>query len=254
MTLETAGAETPVADGATPEAPVENTSGATTEAQQDANEGEASAVSDTTGENSGEGAAETPKRKHWAHERIDELTRQRREAERQAEYWKAKVNEKTNIDDLDYDDQIAARVAARQRLEMAESADHAVQSASKQVYEARAAEVRDRYADFDAVVSNPSLPITNDMAAVIMDSDRGPEVAYHLGKNPAEAARIARLSPVAQAKELGRLEERLSAPRAMPKQPPAPFTPVGGTASAGSTDPSKMSMSEFIKWREKEGG
>lgn len=254
MTLETAGAGTPAADGITPEAPVENTSETTTEAQQDANEGEASADPDTTGENSGDDAADKPKRKHWAHERIDELTRQRREAERQAEYWKAKASQAPNLDDLEYDEQIAARVTARNRHEMAESAEDAVRTVARQVYEARVAEVRDRYADFDAVVSNPSLPITDDMAAVIFDSDRGPEVAYHLGKNPAEAARIARLSPVAQAKELGRLEERLSAPRALPKQPPAPITPVGGTASAGSADPSKMSMSEFIKWREKEGG
>lgn len=248
MELETAGAETLAAadDAATT---VENTSDATTEAQQDANTSEASATPDASGENSGDDAAERPKKKHWAHERIDELTRQRREAERQAEYWKAKVSEKTNIDDLDYDDQIAARVTARQRQEMAESADHAVQSVSQQVYEARVAVVRDRYADFDAVVANPSLPISTDMAAVIMDSEHGPELAYHLGKNPGEAARIARLSPVAQAKELGRIEERLSAPKTGPKPPPAPVQPVGAASSGGGNDPGKMSMSEYIAWR-----
>jgi hypothetical protein len=249
MTEETAGAETPAADGATPEATADNAAPAPAQHSEADDNGAASASDETGANDNGDDAAAAPKRKHWAHERIDELTRQRREAERQAEYWKAKASQAPNLDDLDYDEQIAARVAARNRQEMAESAEDAVRTVSQQVYEARVAEVRDRYADFDTVVSNPSLPITNDMAAVIMDSERGPEVAYHLGKNPAEAARIARLSPVAQAKELGRLEERLSAPKPLPKQPPTPVQPVNGIAAGGSKDPGKMSMSEYAAWR-----
>lgn len=248
MDYETAGAETPAADGNAPEATVEHAGTATAQQSDAANDGAASATDDT-GDKPGDDAAAPPKKKHWAHERIDELTRQRREAERQAEYWKAKASQAPKLDDLDYDEQIAARVTARNRQEMAESAEDAVRTVSRQVYEARVAEVRERYADYDTVVGNPSLPITDDMAAVIFDSDRGPEVAYHLGKNPAEAARIARLSPVAQAKELGRLEERLSAPKPLPKQPPAPVQPVNGIAAGGSKDPGSMSMSEYAAWR-----
>ncbi len=247
MNLETAGADTPAADGAQPDATVEN-SAATTEQPSEAENSEASA-SEPTGDNTGDDAAAPPKRKHWAHERIDELTRQRREAERQAEYWRAMAQQKANIDDLDYDDQIAARVTARQREEMAQSAEYAVRSVAQQVFEAREAGVRERYADYDIVAKNPSLPITNEMAEVILESDAGPELAYHLGKNPAEAARIARLNPRLQAAELGKLEVRLTAPKPAAKQPPQPIQPVNGIAAGGARDPDKMSMSEYIAWR-----
>lgn len=247
MNYETAGADTPAAEGAQPEATVEN-SGATTGQQSEAETSEASA-SETTGDNPGDDAAAAPKRKHWAHERIDELTRQRREAERQAEYWRAMANQKANIDDLDYDDQIAARVTTRQREEMAQSAEYAVRSVSQQVFEAREAGIRERYADYDIVAKNPSLPVTSEMAEVILESEAGPELAYHLGKNPAEAARIARLNPRLQAAELGKLEARLTAPKPVAKQPPQPVQPVNGIAAGGARDPDKMSMSEYIAWR-----
>lgn len=248
MNYETAGAETPAADGTAPEATVE-TPDTTIGQQEDAESGEASAEPTETGENTGDDAAAKPKKKHWAHERIDELTRQRREAERQAEYWRAKVQERTNIDDLDYDDQIAARVTTRQREEMAQSAEYAVRSVSQQVFEAREAETRERYADYDIVAKNPSLPITGEMAEVILESEAGPQLAYHLGKNPAEAARIARLNPRLQAAELGKLEARLSSPKPLAKQPPAPIKPVNGMAAGGAKDPNAMSMSEYIAWR-----
>lgn len=242
MTEETAGAETP-ADGEAIAVPVETHSEATTEQP----------VTDTTAEpadqEAGDDTPAAPRKKHWAHERIDELTRQRREAERTAEYWKARAGQTVDVESLDYEEQIAERVSSRNRREMAESAVHAVQSVSQQVFDARATITRERYADYDTVIGNPNLAITTSMAEVIMDSETGPELAYHLGKNPAEAARIASLPAIRQAAELGRLEAKLTAPKSLPKQPPAPVQPVGGNASGGSLDPAKMSMAEYAAAR-----
>lgn len=47
-------------------------------------------------------------------------------------------------------------------------------------------------------------------AQVIIESEFGHEVAYHLAKNPAEAAEIAELPPHRQAAALGRLEARFA--------------------------------------------
>src|SRR5690606_7729630 len=46
------------------------------------------------------------------------------------------------------------------------------------------------------------------VALAIKDSDYGPDIAYELAKNPSEAIRISGLTPLEQAREFGRLEER----------------------------------------------
>ncbi len=244
MTEETAGAETPAPETVlvAETAPVE-TSEATTE--QPASETATEQVEPATGDDT----AAQPKKKHWANERIDELTRARREAERQAEYWKAKASSTPDYDSLDYEDGIAERVRNSTRQEQAETAQHSVASLAQEAFGYRETIARERFNDYDAITRNPSVPITSTMAEIIRDSDTGPDLAYYLGKNVQEAARIAALPATRQAKELGRLEERITAPKPLPKQPPTPVSPVGGTASGGAKDPAKMSMSEYVAWR-----
>lgn len=248
MNMETAGAETPAAEGAQPEATVENTSDATTEGQPEAESSEASATGET-GENSSDDAAAKPKKKHWAHDRIDELTRQRREAERQADYWKARAEQQVDFDSLDYEEGIAERVRLASRREQAETAQTTAAQLANEAFSYRETEAREKFADYDAVTRNPNVPITQDMAEVIRDSDVGPDLAYHLGKNPQEALRIAQMNPTRRAVEMGKLEAKLTAPRPIAKQPPAPVQPVNGIAAGGSRDPGTMSMSEYAAWR-----
>lgn len=239
MNEETAGAETPAGGEAIAEtAPVE-TSEATTE-QPTSEAGTPEAGDDTPAQ---------PKKKHWAHERIDELTRQRREAERQAEYWKAKASQTVDVDSLDYEEGIAERVQQRTRKEQAETAQSSAAMLAQEAFSYRETIARERFGDYDAVTRNPSVPITDSMLEIIRDSDLGPDIAYHLGKNVQDAARIAAMPATRQAVELGKLEAKLSAPKPLPKQPPTPITPVGGNASGGTKDPAKMTMSEYIAWR-----
>jgi hypothetical protein len=75
--------------------------------------------------------------------------------------------------------------------------------------------------DFAEVAERDDVQISEPMAMTIAHTENGPAVAYHLGKNPTEAARIARLPPAMQVYEIGRLAERtkLTAPRrAQPQQ------------------------------------
>ena len=110
-------------------------------------------------------------------------------------------------------------------------------------------EARTRYADYDAVARNPSVPITEAMVQVMVQSEMGPDIAYYLGSNPAEAARIARMQPLEMARQMGMIEARVSLPRA-PKQTqaPDPVSPVKPKARA-SRDPAKMTMDEYIAAR-----
>jgi hypothetical protein len=71
---------------------------------------------------------------------------------------------------------------------------------------------RQRYPDWDAVAASASmekLPLTGTMEVAIMESDFGPDLLYWLAKHPEECRRIAGLSPVSSARELGRIEERI---------------------------------------------
>jgi len=76
-----------------------------------------------------------------------------------------------------------------------------------------------KYADFGAVISDPNLPVTDSMLSAMLAVDAGHEIAYHLGKNPAEAQRIANLPPTSQAREIGQIAKRLSTPAPEVKLP-----------------------------------
>jgi hypothetical protein len=81
-----------------------------------------------------------------------------------------------------------------------------------------------KYPDFNEVIGNPDLPITETMINTMLALDAGPDVAYHLGKNPAEAFRIAQLPPTSQAREIGQLAKKVTAPPPAPPQLPRTLT------------------------------
>jgi hypothetical protein len=66
--------------------------------------------------------------------------------------------------------------------------------------------------NFEAIAFQTTLPISRVMGDAIMSSEVGPRVLYHLGSNPGEAARISKLSPIDQIREIGKLEVTLSKP------------------------------------------
>lgn len=245
MSDETAGADTPAAGEHAPVTDPEVTTGQQSEAES----GEVSADQTDTDAQTGDDAAAKPKKRHWAYDRIDQLTAARREAERQAEYWKARASQSVDTDSLDYEEGIAERVSQRNRREQAETAKATAEQLAAEAFNYRETMAREKFADYDSVTRNPSVPITPSMLEIIKDSDVGPDLAYHLGRNVTEAARIAALPEKRQAVELGKLEAKLSAPKALPKQPPAPVQPVNGMTAGGQKDPGSMSMAEYAAWR-----
>ena len=130
------------------------------------------------------------------------------------------------------------------------------QRAMLESYHEREEAARDKYDDFEQVAYNPNLPITDFMAQSIQASDAGPDVLYYLGSNPKEADRIARLAPILQAKEIGKLEASLSSnpPVKRTSNAPAPIAPVTarstGSNQFDTTDPrstKSMTTSEWIE-------
>lgn len=117
---------------------------------------------------------------------------------------------------------------------------------------------KEKYSDFEEVALDPTLPITPSMAEAIMDSEFSADLAYHLGKNRSDAEKIARMSPIAAARALGKLEaefERkataapaLIEPKRVSKAP-EPVKPLATSADAPNKDPDKMSTEEWLRWR-----
>lgn len=147
---------------------------------------------------------------------------------------------------------------ADQKIAEREAQQHQRQVVSS--FADREEEARAKYEDYDEVAKSDDVPITREMAAVILESEIGPEVAYHLGKNPREAARIAQLSPLAQAREIGKIEAALTSatpPVKKTSSAPEPIRPVGSRSTVptvSTSDPrsTKMSDSEWIKQRNAE--
>lgn len=142
--------------------------------------------------------------------------------------------------------------AAREAVTQREAANsRAAQERTARIstaWQDKAAKAAAQYPDFADVVMAPDVPVTDDMAEIMADLDGGAHVAYWLGKNPAEARRIASLSPKRQAAELGRIEVRLETQRksaAVSTAPPPPKTLTG----QGGTSPDwrNASMDQFAK-------
>lgn len=139
---------------------------------------------------------------------------------------------------------LAKREAERQKMDLLEA------------YQDREEEARSKYEDFEQVAYNPKLPITSVMAETIQASEIGPDLAYYLGTNPREADRISRLSPYLQAKEIGKIEAKISSEPVLKKttSAPPPIAPISGRGTGApsydTTDPrsvKSMSTSEWIE-------
>jgi hypothetical protein len=139
---------------------------------------------------------------------------------------------------------IAKREAAKQQSQVLES------------YHDLEEEARGKYDDFEQVAYNPKLPITNVMAETIQSSDVGPELAYYLGSNPKEADRISRMTPLSQAKEIGKIEAKLvsSPPMKKTTSAPAPISLVtarsNGVSTYDTTDPRSTKTMTTSQWIE----
>lgn len=225
---------------------------------------DASAVSDDPGDDP---TAGTAKHKGGFQKRIDELTKQREELRREKEEYARRLDETLKIIDRSNPPQRTDpqnRSDSEPTREQFDSPDEyskalAEWSSKKAVEQFRAEETRkaqeekaagefqkalnswhenrakamQNHPDYEAVAESEDVPIAQHVGMALLHVPNGPEVAYYLGQNPAEAARISALGAPHAAIEVGRLSERLSAPSATSKAP-APTKPLSGNQNAAA--------------------
>jgi hypothetical protein len=212
---------------------------------------------------------DTPDEKKYSQAEIDamigkRLAREQRKWEREqqqraAETQIVKAPSTASVDQFESPEAYAEALAYQRAEELIAKREAAKQQSQVlESYQEREESAREKYDDFEQVAYNPKLPITNVMAETIQSSDIGPELAYYLGSNPKDAERISRMTPLGQAKEIGKIEAKLAAepPVRRTTSAPAPISPVtarsSGSPSHDTTDPRSIKSMTTSQWIEAE--
>lgn len=112
-----------------------------------------------------------------------------------------------------------------------------------------------KYDDFEEVVANSKYAISNAAYFAILETENAADVLYHLATNKDDAERISALSPYAQAKEIGKLEDKLlTTPKKTTSNAPDPIKPVGGAKAITQGYHPDMSDKEYAAWRNRKTG
>lgn len=194
---------------------------------------------------------EKPKQKPWFQRRIDELTRQRYEAERRAEAALQLLQGKGEGEEPKPGEKLSEAEVERRALAKAQelAAEQAFNQECNRIYEAGVK----AFSDFDDAIQNFRMlgGLTPPMIEAAAATDMPEKVLYELGSNPDEAERIIKMTPTRMGVELAKLAQKLSAPKPAVSKAPPPIKPVDG-AGKGEKDPDKMSDAEWMEWRNKQ--
>lgn len=246
---------------------VEDETAEESETSEESTEGDGATDADEDSDEESE-QKEKPKKKNGFKKRIDKLTGKLTAKEQEVEYWRAKamngsqapenkvvskevVSEgKPKKEDFEsveeyYEaltdwkvDQKANAWEAKQR----ESQVKTQHQSKMQVHQAKMAEFAKSHKDFDQSLKDHmeehgNFVVAPSMESLILESEVGPEIVYEFVKNREELDRLNNLPPLAAARELGKIEARLSKktsgsePKEEKKPKPAPLKPLGANTS-----------------------
>jgi len=213
-----------------------------------------------------------------AQKRIQRLSAEKKNAEQEAAYWKGVAEGRggaagtpapavdapasaadlasPKVDDFEnYDDYLVARAKHEIKIEQQQTTVRQAQTETQKAFAERLKKAAEDDPTVLDVYQDRNLPVSVPMAAVIMESEKGPEILKYLGNNREESARIARLTPIAAARELLRIESKIAStpvpPRVKVSGAPPPINPVT-PAGSQSADLAKVPMEDFVKRRNAE--
>ncbi len=243
--------------------------------------------SDDDAEESKDDEKAKPKKKGGFQRRIDKLNAAKADAQREAEYWKqqalngagatkkepAKADATTQAGKPDpenfdsYSDYVEAltdwKTDQKLNARDAEQNKKALMSEHEKLQRAhheRVAAFAEKTEDFeDVLASVDDIVAPPALHELLVTSENGAELLYALAKDREELQRICKLSPLAAARAIGKLEASLTSKTSDAKKPetkrttsaPAPIAPVGGSKGkvAKSIDDPNLSQAEFERIR-----
>lgn len=219
------------------------------------------------------------KPKNGMQERMDEITRARREAEREAEYWKARAKAgdqpapKADPDgrparDAYHSDEDYLEAVADWKVDQRLSKRDA-EATAKQAGEARATSwntklesARAEFADHQAVLDACDKQIHTQVSDALLEHEHGAKVAYELAKNPDLIDKLNGMSATQAAFEVAKIGAKFDkAPESATPSPkpaavskaPAPAASKVGSSRSTAPSPEEMSMPEYVEWRKTQG-
>ena len=224
--------------------------------------------------------SDAPKSK-GVQKRLDELTRNWRETERDRDHWRdlalrnnapqpkqeaPQEDKLKTLADFEYDDakfqayvfeQAEKRSVNAAKRALKEEQELTTKKQRFESYRSKESEFAKTVEDYHDAINSLNAELVQGVAEAIVESDDGPALLYHLAKNREIAAQLAKLSPIAAAKELGRIEARLATERERAKaekvsKAPPPPPKVEANDPAIDKDPDQMTTEEWVKWREKQ--
>lgn len=200
-----------------------------------------------------------------AQARIDQLTREKNDARREADHFRrlatataptppAGASTKPTSDQFDdYGEFVEALTDWKASDVLRKAAEKTHGSIREDDWSSKVEAAKSTLTDFDSVVGSSEIPIADHVRDALLEADRGPELAYHMATHPDYAERLNGMSASRAAIELGRLESTLDAPvikRA--SNAPAPITPIRGGPTV-KVDLNKASMDDYITERRRQG-
>ncbi len=232
---------------------------------------------------------EEPKKQPRLEKRIDKIVKEREQAKQDAAYERSRREEiETRLKDLESATKPKSEVNRDEKpkpdqfvdaFEYAEaladwSAENAVMRARQEDAEKKIAEERGKIIegwnsrleavkaeinDYDDVIADSEVRVSDQIRDSILESDVGPRILYHLAKNPDVAEKISKSSLITALREIGKLEARFEKAEvtevktvAVKSKAPAPISPLKGTSSeqAVITDTDKMTYSQYKAMRQ----
>lgn len=198
-------------------------------------------------------------------ERIDQITRDKRDAQTEAAYWKGVAEGKIKLsgaetppideskppipDDYASDGEYQKayidwkfkemqgqmKATVTDSMSAATSRAAANQSAEKQgvAFEKQAKELAKKYPDFNEVIGRNIY--TKDMREVILKAENAAEVGYYIAKNPAIVDELKSLTGDSLALKVGRISQQLASGKKTTNAP-APHDPLRGSGDTGTKE------------------
>lgn len=195
-------------------------------------------------------AEDKPKREPWWQKRIDEVTKARREAERERDAAMALLKSRDDDPAKTPEERDIDALATRKAEQIA--AAKAFNDRCNTVY----AEGAKAFTDFDDAVKTLSSTGVMEPSFIesVLETDAPAKVLHYLGQNPDEAVRVSELPARRQAIELDRLSVRLGGEGKPISNAPAPLRPLSRTTGKATFDPAdpQSDVRDWMKWREAE--
>lgn len=242
---------------------------------------------DDAGDNKDEKEPKAKRKRPTFQERINELTADKRQAQREAEYWREKAMQglpqsgaaQAKAEDKDpfaqppnpndyagaeYDPEYIAaltdyrveiklreREASRSRFDQQQAERDRIERAQA-AFQDRLREQEQYASEIEQLANDPAAPVSSALVDLAIASDHGMAVLAHLNRNRAELARISQMPPYAIGYEFSKLEAQIAAKQklaaAKQSEPVGSAPSVGTKSPVAARDPRNMSQVEYEQW------